>query len=353
MNLLKTTISTTVIFTCFLFSACQKHENPSQNDSKQSQALTKKPSDHTEISGFPQDCNSIDTAIQTLKKTYSPEDLNALNQLFKKCLADAPLKTRYQWLEQSNQVYQFQISKLPKNIIDYITQLSTEVGTLDQEALAKLFKKMTPQEQYAAKNYKQLYLSQYNEGEGDYSVAQDPRYAFEVFAPSLPEADQVYLKESLKQDEATGGSIDKDAGLSVSFTQLGDWITFWENYLKQYPNSHFASQVQNEINFYQKYLFIGLENTPVFEIEELTVKLDPDADKAIHKLAKTNSPSAEKAKKFLNYFEHYQFTETPYDEKTGSQQDYNLFMNETIEGVKRFEQNYANDLFKLLHLKDS
>ncbi len=353
MNLLKNTLTITAMLSCLTLSACQKHNNQQENDSKQSSTPTEKITDSTEISAFPQDCNSVDTAIQTLKKTYSPEDLNALNQLFKKCLPDVPLETRYQWLAQSDQVYTAQISKLPKKVQDYVTEMSDEVGTLDPKALAQLYKKMTPQEQYVAKNQKQLFLYQYNEGEGYYSVSQDPRYAFEIFAPSLPEADQVYLKESLKQDEATGGSIDKDAGLSVSFTQLGGWITFWENYLKQYPKSHFSSQVQNLINLYQKYLFVGLENTPVFEIEEYTVKLDPDADKAIHKLAKTNSPSAEKAKKFLNYFDNYKFAETPYDETTGSQADYNLFMHETLEGIKRFEQNYSIDLFKLLNLQSS
>ena len=294
------------------------------------------------------------TAIKTLKTTYSPEGLNDLNQLFKKCLADVPLATRYQWMQQSDKIYQFQISKLPKNVQNYITELSDDTGTLDQKALATLYKKMTPQEQYVAKNQKQLYLYQYNEGEGYYSVSQDPRYQSEIFASALPEADQIYLKENLKQENAIGGSLDKDAGLSASFTQLGEWITFWENYLSKYPNSHFEKQVKNMLNEYQKGLFLGAENTPVFEIEDgLVVSLDPDADKAIHKLAKSKSESGLKAQKFLNYFENYKFAETPYDEKTGTQADYNLFMNETREGIKRFEQNYSNDLFKLLDLRMS
>lgn len=353
MKLFKITLTLATVFSCLIFSACQKHENQQKTESSQTTKKVEKSANAAEIPAFPQDCNSVDTAIRTLKNTYSPEGLNDLNQLFKKCLADVPLEKRYQWLAQSDQVYTAQISKLPKKVQNYITQMSDDVGTLDQKALTQLYKKMTPQEQYVAKNQKQLFLYQYNEGEGYYSVSQDPRYAFEIFAPFLPEADQVYLKENLKQDEATGGSIDKDAGLSVSFTQLGGWINFWEKYLKQYPKSHFASQVQNSINHYQKYLFVGLENTPVFEIEEYTVKLDPDADKAIHQLAKTNSPSGEKAQKFLNYFDNYQFAETPYDEKTGSQSDYNLFMNETREGIEKFKQNYSNDLFKLLNLDKS
>lgn len=265
-------------------------------------------------------------------------------------MASVPLETRYEWIDQSDKIYEYQISKLPKNVQNYITQLSDDVSSSDKKALAQLYKKMTPQEQYIAKNHKVLYLYQYNLGEGDYSVAQDPRYKLEIFAASLPEADQIYLKEIVKQDNAIDGSIDKDAGLSASFTELGNWIIFWENYLTQYPNSHFNKQVKNTIKFYQGYLFRGLENTPVFEIEDYTVKLDPDADKAIHSLAKTTSPSGEKAKKFLNYFNHYPFSKTLYDEKTGSQADYNLFMNETLEGVKRFKENNWNDLNKLLDL---
>lgn len=350
MNILKRHLVLTTALSYVLLTACQKQESQQKTETEHYSAKEQN-SDSTEIPTFPQDCNSVDTAIKTLEKTYSPEGLNDLNTLFKKCLASVPLEKRYQWLEQSNKVYEFQISKLPAKVSYYITELSLEGNTLNKNELAQLFKKMTPQEQYASKNQKQLYLYQYNLGEGDYSVAQDPRYLSEVFAQALPEADQIYLKENLKQDNAIGGSLDKDAGLSASFTQLGDWIIFWENYLNKYPNSHFEKQVKRSLNEYQKGLFLGAENTPVFEIEDYSVKLDPDAEKTIRKLAKSTSPSGEKAKKFLNYFDNYKFAETPYDEKTGTQEDYNSFMNETLDGVKRFQQNYWNDLIKLLDLK--
>lgn len=349
MKILKIGTVISTILALSLLTACQKPETATK-DEKIKTSTPEKKSDTVEIPAFPENCDAVDTAIKNLEKSYSPEDLNRLNQLFKKCVASVPLETRYEWIDQSDKIYEYQISKLPKNVQNYITQLSDDVSSSDKKALAQLYKKMTPQEQYIAKNHKVLYLYQYNLGEGDYSVAQDPRYKLEIFAASLPEADQIYLKEIVKQEDAIDGSIDKDAGLSASFTELSNWIIFWENYLTQYPNSHFNKQVKNTIKFYQGYLFRGLENTPVFEIEDYTVKLDSDADKAIHSLAKTTSPSGEKAKKFLNYFNHYPFSKTPYDEKTGSQADYNLFINETLEGVKRFKENNWNDLNKLLDL---
>ena len=210
---------------------------------------------------------------------------------------------------------------------------------------------MTDQEKLIIDHQKDLYLAPYNLGEGDYAVAQSPQYAYEIFAPHLPQADQVFLKATLEQENAIKGSIDKDAGLSVSFDQLSNWIIFWEDYLKKYPESHFVNDAQSTISFYEKYLFLGLENTPVFEINDYNVEMAPDARKAIIKLLKTDSPSARKAQQLIDYFDHYAFTESQLDEATATQAEYNAFMNETQQGIQRFRGNYSDDLVKLLKLK--
>lgn len=303
----------------------------------------------TVIPSFPNQCSSIETGIQTLKTTFSPKDLLQLNQLFKRCLNDVALETRYQWLKSTDTVYAFQISHLPKRVVAYITELS-EQGTLSSSDLKQLKIKMNADEKFVIEHLNDLYLEQFNLGEGDYDVARKSNYALDIFAPFLPKDDQVYLKTLNQQEKESGGSLDRDAGLTVSFSTLSNWIQVWEKYLKQYSHSHFSPQVKALITDYQRALFLSSENTPVFEINDLNVEMDPDARKAIQQLAKTDSASAEKAQKLLDYFDNYVFAETNFDEKTGTQQEYDLFMNETREGVKRFSEQYHQDLIKRLNL---
>lgn len=329
---------------------CQKTDTPNSNTHKEyKNAQTNIPESNAPAITI--QCEQVDATISKLKKIYSPENLIKLNNLFKECLATVPLKKRYEWLAASHKVYEIQISKLPINIQQYITQLSKEGNTLSKVDLKKLYNQMNHQEKYTIDHLKELYFYQYNEGEGYYSVSLDPKYTFEVFAPSLEKADQVFLKAQAEQEGQIGGSIDKDAGLSVTFTQLSQWIIFWENYLVQNPKSHFETHVQKTLADYQRYLFLGLENTPVFEINDFNVEMNPEARQAITQLAKTDSTSGKKAQKLLDYFDNYTFTETKFDEQKGTQQEYNLFLKETQAGIKHFEQNYSRDIQQRLKLK--
>ena len=296
-------------------------------------------------------CDIIDVNIKLLKQQFSPQHLLSLNKQFQRCLASVDLEQRYQWLSETDKIYAVQISKLPESVSNYIRQVSSEGLTLTETKLNQIQSQMTDQEKFIIDHQKDLYLAPYNLGEGDYAISQSPQYAYEIFAPHLPQVDQVFLKATLEQENAIKGSIDKYAGLSVSFDQLCEWITFWENYLKKYSKSHFDKDAQNKISFYEKYLFLGLENTPVFEINDYNVEMDPEARKAIVKLSKTNTLSAQKAQKLLEYFDQYAFAESQYDEETATQAEYNLFMAETQQGIQRFKENHSNDLIKLLNLK--
>lgn len=332
-------------------SACDRKNQSAepQKPSQKSDQVQPQLQDAVSISAFPDNCNSVEGAIQSLKTQYSPEGLLQLNQIFKKCLETVPIEERYAWMDESTKIYDFQISKLPQAVTNYITQFS-EKGTLSSADLKQLKSKMNADEKFVIDHLGDLYLEQFNLGEGDYDVAQKSNYTLDLFGPFLPKDDQVYLKTLNQQEKESGGTLDRDAGLTVSFLTLSNWLQVWEKYLKQYPQSHFEPQVKTLIADYQRALFLSSENTPVFEINDLNVQMDPDARKAIEQLAKTDSSSAQKAQKLLDYFDHYVFAETDFDEKTGTQQEYNLFMNETREGVKRFKEQNNQDLIKLLDL---
>lgn len=346
-----------VIALCSL-TACQKespnhpqsaHDTESSDQKIEKQVKTDLSTEKENLSA--QSCETIDANIQLLKQQFSPKHLVSLNEQFKRCLTAVGLEQRYTWLSETDEVYAYQISKLPENVSNFIRQVSNDGNTLTETQLKQMRSNMTEQEKFIVDHQKDVYLTSYNLGEGDYAVAQSPEYASEIFAATLPKADQIFLKATLEQEHAIDGSIDKDAGLSVSFDQLSRWIIFWQDYLKKYPESHFAQDTQITISLYEKYLFLGLENTPVFEINDYSVDIYPEALKAIAKLSKTDSPSARKAQQLIDYFDHYAFTESQLDEATATQAEYNAFMNETQQGIQRFRENYSDDLVKLLKLK--
>ena len=349
-----------ILFLMIIFlglTACQK-ESSAPNSAKTSESSDQNLENHVKANLTAENqkltaesCDTVDANIKLLKQQFSPQHLLSLNKQFQRCLASVDLEQRYQWLSETDKIYAVQISKLPESVSNYIRQVSSEGLTLTETKLNQIQSQMTDQEKFIIDHQKDLYLAPYNLGEGDYAISQSPQYAYEIFAPHLPQVDQVFLKATLEQENAIKGSIDKYAGLSVSFDQLCEWITFWENYLKKYSKSHFDKDAQNKISFYEKYLFLGLENTPVFEINDYNVEMDPEARKAIVKLSKTNTLSAQKAQKLLEYFDQYAFAESQYDEETATQAEYNLFMAETQQGIQRFKENHSNDLIKLLNLK--
>lgn len=56
-----------------------------------------------------------------------------------------------------------------------------------------------------------------------------------------------------------------DAGLAISFEDLGDRIISWENFINQYPTSKLTEQVTEEYKSYQLDYLRGLDNTPTVE----------------------------------------------------------------------------------------
>ena len=349
-----------ILFLMIIFlglTACQK-ESSAPNSAKTSESSDQNLENHVKANLTAENqkltaesCDTVDANIKLLKQQFSPQHLLSLNKQFQRCLASVDLEQRYQWLSETDKIYAVQISKLPENVSNYIRQVSSDGNTLTETKLNQIQSQMTDQEKLIIDHQKDLYLAPYNLGEGDYAISQSPQYAYEIFAPHLLQADQVFLKATLEQENAIKGSIDKDAGLSVSFDQLSNWIISWEDYLKKYPESHFVNDAQSTISFYEKYLFLGLENTPVFEMNDYNVEMDPEARKAIVKLSKTDSPSARKAQQLIDYFDHYAFTESQLDEATATQAEYNAFMNETQQGIQRFRENYSDNLVKLLNLK--
>ncbi|MFC4476815.1 hypothetical protein [Flavobacterium chungangensis] len=72
--------------------------------------------------------------------------------------------------------------------------------------------------------------------------------------------DYLYLKS-----EENKSLYSADAGLVISFKDLGDRIISWENFMTKYPNSKLIPSVKEQYKSYQMDYLVGQDNTPTAE----------------------------------------------------------------------------------------
>jgi TolA-binding protein len=72
--------------------------------------------------------------------------------------------------------------------------------------------------------------------------------------------DYLYLKS-----EENKSLYSADAGLVISFKDLGDRIISWENFMVKYPNSKLIPSVKEQYKNYQMDYLVGQDNTPTVE----------------------------------------------------------------------------------------
>lgn len=330
--------------------ACQKAENAITE--KKSADKSSELIQEVALNPYPQNCDSVQTAVKDLKRSFAPAGLLQLNSLLKKCLPSVALQTRYAWLQETDKVYQFQISQLPQKTVEYMTAVSMQGDAYNPSQLKKLQSHMNLEEKFILKHQSALYLSPYQLAQGDVVIAQSAQYHVDIFAPTLTKADQFFLKAQAAQFNVLRGALTQDASLTVPFTQLADWIIVWENYLQTYPNSYFAKTAQKNVTNYQKYLFLGLENTPVLEFHDQDVTLTANVQQAMNKLAQTQSNSATKAKKFLKYYADFHQSIPRWNEDKVDPQNFNALINEQVSLIQSFKNKYSQDLAKLLDLSE-
>lgn len=67
------------------------------------------------------------------------------------------------------------------------------------------------------------------------------------------------------QSEENKETYSVDAGLVISFKDLGDRVVSWENFMNKYPNSKLMKSVKEDYKMYHLDYLIGEDNTPTYE----------------------------------------------------------------------------------------
>ena len=95
-------------------------------------------------------------------------------------------------------------------------------------------------------------------GEGMVTIRELPHLYYDIFKDYVTDDYKEYLKIWAKDDEEL---YQADAGLCISFEELGDRIARWENFLNKFPNSKLKIKVIALLNSYREDYILGMDNT--------------------------------------------------------------------------------------------
>ena len=98
-------------------------------------------------------------------------------------------------------------------------------------------------------------------GEGTYAVGARPDFYYNIFKDYVSDAYKEYLKITADKNE---GNFADDAGITITFKELGDRIIVWENFMKKYPDADkdLKKTVKEKVLQYRNAYILGMDNTP-------------------------------------------------------------------------------------------
>jgi hypothetical protein len=148
-------------------------------------------------------------------------------------------------------------------------------------------------------------------GEGITEIWTIPGYYSTIFKNKVTPDYEVYISQTDKESETNYAA---DAGLIISWEQLGDRLMFWENFMNKYPKSKLIKTVKKDYNYYLSDYLLGMDNTPTYEREpdKETGKLNDENRAEFNRIIKKypNSNTAKKAKEIITLFD----AQTPVDQ---------------------------------------
>ena len=186
-------------------------------------------------------------------------------------------------------------------------------------------------------------------GEGMVTIRELPHLYYDVFKDYVTDDYKEYLKIWAKDSEEL---YQADAGLSISFEELGDRIARWENFLNKYPNSTLKPKVTALLNSYREDYLLGMENTPTrdggydgqpFTICEENMK---EFNRFMEKYP--NSPTVELIKYFLENYQNDNIQELIQTKiiKKFEKDPFIDVLSENLGKMMAIERNYENYILK-------
>ena len=141
-------------------------------------------------------------------------------------------------------------------------------------------------------------------GEG-MAIRELPHLYYDMFKDYVTDDYKEYLKIWAKDSEKL---YQADAGLLVSFEEIGERIVTWESFLNQYPDTKLNIKVTALLNSYREDYLLGMENTPTLDggYDNIPITVDEEAKKEYDRFMKKypNSPTVELIKYLLENYQN-------------------------------------------------
>lgn len=268
---------------CMTLSACQQ-----KNQATEQPDITQEKVQHILTTV---DCFSDTKAILSqIDQKSSIQQLAVTNSTLKKCIKNLNHTQIYQLLESTNLMYQRFLttssggeSMQGLNAYGYALFYPDNAKDLGQGDAATIKKNLPQRDQYLMDQVGKQYIQFLNVGEGYFELKQHPQYTVDMFAAYLPQAEAVFIQRMAKDN---ADILYSDAAIAISGQALAERALFWENYIKQYPQSRYIKDAELLLNEYQYLIFIGSENSPSFSFSKHHFTIQPETQQALDWLSR-------------------------------------------------------------------
>ena len=177
------------------------------------------------------------------------------------------------------------------------------------------------------------------------TIRELPHLYYDIFKDYVTDDYKEYLKIWAKDDEEL---YQADAGLSISFEELGERIITWENFLNKFPNSILKPKVTALLNSYREDYILGMENTPTIDggYDNIPITIYEEAKKEYDRFMKNypNSPTVELIKYFIENYKNeniHELIKSKIFEKFEKDESIDV-VSENLGKMIAIEGNYEN-----------
>ncbi|WDF64296.1 hypothetical protein [Flavobacterium sp. KACC 22763] len=227
--------SLTVIASVILLSSCK------QTDTKnvQNKETTKKDSIKVENTTQTEQSNS------DLLEQFSKNKNEVIRKL--KTLSNKEANALYEKYSEENTALVQQIAEKEAGVLDKFYN----EDEANKKAVKLLGEKLSKH---------QLEFSEIGEGYVEIEPVHD--FYYQIFKNYVTRDYKDYLYLISEESKSLYSA---DAGLVISFKDLGDRIISWENFMTKYPDSNLIASVKEQYKNYQMDYLVGQDNTPTAE----------------------------------------------------------------------------------------
>jgi len=102
-------------------------------------------------------------------------------------------------------------------------------------------------------------------GEGIVEIRTQPNYYLNLFKGSVSPDYEDYITLLAKDDENLYAA---DAGLAISFADVGRRVINWEKFIAKHPYSKMTPNAIEIYKIYQEGFLLGMDNTPTIEVTD-------------------------------------------------------------------------------------